>query len=84
MNMGLDAKVDKMCQLINDYDLDGFVMFSVRSCKRYSLGQLVSKELVTERTGVLGVIIEGDMVDSRVYNTAQIETRVDAFLEMLM
>ena len=82
--MGLDAKVDKMSQLINDYDLDGFVMFSVRSCKRYSLGQLVSKELVTERTGVPGVIIEGDMVDSRVYNAAQIETRVDAFLEMLM
>jgi benzoyl-CoA reductase/2-hydroxyglutaryl-CoA dehydratase subunit BcrC/BadD/HgdB len=84
LNMGLDAKVDKMCQLIKDYDLDGFVMFSVRSCKRYSLGQLVSKELVTERTGVPGVIIEGDMVDSRVYNAAQIETRVDALLEMLM
>ncbi|MFX1578187.1 MAG: 2-hydroxyacyl-CoA dehydratase subunit D [Promethearchaeota archaeon] len=84
LNMGLDAKVDKMCQLIKDYDLDGFVMFSVRSCKRYSLGQLVSKEIVTERTGVPGVIIEGDMVDSRVYNAAQIETRVDALLEMLM
>jgi benzoyl-CoA reductase/2-hydroxyglutaryl-CoA dehydratase subunit BcrC/BadD/HgdB len=84
LNMGLDAKVDKMCQLIKDYDLDGFVMFSVRSCKRYSLGQLVSKELVTEQTGVPGVIIEGDMVDSRVYNSAQIETRVDALLEMLM
>ncbi len=84
LNMGLDAKVDKMCKLITDYDLDGFVMFSVRSCKRYSLGQLVSKELVTERTGVPGVIIEGDMVDSNVYNEAQIETRVDALLEMLM
>ncbi len=84
LNMGLDAKVDKMCELIEDYDLDGFVMFSMRSCKRYSLGQLVSKELVTERTGVPGVIIEGDMVDSRVYNAAQIETRVDALIEMLM
>lgn len=84
LNKDLDAKVDKMCQLIKDYDLDGFVMFSVRSCKRYSLGQLVSKELVAERTGVPGVVIEGDMVDSRVYNAAQIETRVDALLEMLM
>jgi benzoyl-CoA reductase/2-hydroxyglutaryl-CoA dehydratase subunit BcrC/BadD/HgdB len=84
LNMGLDAKVDKMVQLIKDYDLDGFVMFSVRSCKRYSLGQLVSKEIVTERTGVPGVVIEGDMVDSRVYNAAQIETRVDALLEMLI
>jgi benzoyl-CoA reductase/2-hydroxyglutaryl-CoA dehydratase subunit BcrC/BadD/HgdB len=82
LNKGLIAKVDKMCQLIRDYDLDGFVMFSVRSCKRYSLGQMVSKELVTEQTGVPGVIIEGDMVDSRLFNEAQIQTRIDALLEM--
>lgn len=84
LNKGLDAKVDKMCELIKDYDLDGFVLFSVRSCKRYSLGQLVSKELVTERTGVPGVVIEGDMVDSRLFNEAQVQTRIDALLEMLV
>jgi benzoyl-CoA reductase/2-hydroxyglutaryl-CoA dehydratase subunit BcrC/BadD/HgdB len=84
LNRGLEAKIDKMCELIKDYSLDGFVMFSVRSCKRYSLGQLVSKEIVTERTGVPGVVIEGDMVDSRVFNMAQIETRIDALLEMLL
>jgi benzoyl-CoA reductase/2-hydroxyglutaryl-CoA dehydratase subunit BcrC/BadD/HgdB len=84
LNKGLDAKIDKMCKMIKDYNLDGFVMFSVRSCKRYSLGQLVSKEIVAERTGVPGVVIEGDMVDSRVFNEAQIQTRVDALLEMFM
>jgi benzoyl-CoA reductase/2-hydroxyglutaryl-CoA dehydratase subunit BcrC/BadD/HgdB len=82
LNKGLEAKVDKMCGLMKDYDLDGFIMFSVRSCKRYSLGQLVSKELVMERTGVPGVVIEGDMVDSRLFNEAQVQTRVDALLEM--
>ena len=84
LNKNLDAKVDKMVQLIKDFDLDGFVMFSVRSCKRYSLGQLVSREIVTERTGVPGVVIEGDMVDSRLFNEAQIQTRVDALLEMFV
>ena len=84
LNKGLDAKVDKMCELIDDYDLDGFIMFSVRSCKRYSIGQLVSKQIVTERTGVPGVVIEGDMVDSRLFNDAQIQTRVDALLEMFI
>jgi len=83
LNRGLQAKVDKMIELIKDYDLDGFIMFSVRSCKRYSLGQLVSKELVTEATGVRGVVIEGDMVDSRLFNEPQIQTRIDALLEML-
>ncbi|NWF96530.1 MAG: 2-hydroxyacyl-CoA dehydratase [Candidatus Thorarchaeota archaeon] len=83
LNRGLEAKVDKMCSLIRDYHLDGFVMFSVRSCKRYSLGQLVTKEMVTERTGVPGVVIEGDMVDSRLFNEAQVQTRIEALLEML-
>jgi benzoyl-CoA reductase/2-hydroxyglutaryl-CoA dehydratase subunit BcrC/BadD/HgdB len=83
LNKGLEAKVDKMCELIKAYNLDGFVMFSVRSCKRYSLGQLVSKDLVIERTGVPGVVIEGDMVDSRLFNEAQVQTRIDALLEML-
>jgi benzoyl-CoA reductase/2-hydroxyglutaryl-CoA dehydratase subunit BcrC/BadD/HgdB len=83
LNKGLQAKVDKMIELIKDYDLDGFIMFSVRSCKRYSLGQLVSKELVTEATGVPGVVIEGDMVDSRLFNEPQIQARIDALLEML-
>ncbi len=84
LNKGIDAKIDKMCELIMDYDLDGFVLFSVRSCKRYSLGQMVSKEIVMERTGVPGVIIEGDMVDSRLFNEAQVQTRIDALLEMIV
>ena len=84
LNKGLEAKVEKMCELIKDYSLDGFIMFSVRSCKRYSLGQLVSKELVMERTGVPGIVIEGDMVDSRLFNDAQIQTRIDALLEMFI
>ncbi len=84
LNKGLSAKIDKMCNLIKDYELDGFVLFSVRSCKRYSLGQMVTKEEITRRTGVPGVIIEGDMVDSQQYNEAQAETRVDALLEMIL
>ena len=84
LNKGLTAKIDKMCSLIKDYDLEGFVLFSVRSCKRYSLGQMVTKEEITRRTGVPGVIIEGDMVDSQQYNEAQVETRVEALLEMIV
>lgn len=84
LNKGLTAKIDKMCTLVNDYSLDGFVLFSVRSCKRYSLGQMVTKEEITRRTGVPGVIIEGDMVDSQQYNEAQAETRLEALLEMIL
>lgn len=84
LNKGLSAKIDKMCSLIKDYALDGFVLFSVRSCKRYSIGQMVTKEEITRRTGVPGVIIEGDMVDSQQYNEAQAKTRIEALIEMIV
>ncbi len=84
LNKGLSAKIDIMCRLIKEFSLEGFVLFSVRSCKRYSIGQMIAKEQITERTGVPGVIIEGDMVDSRLLNEAQIQTRIDALLEMIL
>jgi len=84
LNMGLEAKIDIMCRLIREYRLDGFILFSVRSCKRYSLGQLVTKEEITARTGVPGVVIEGDMTDSRLWSEGQVWNRVEALLEMLL
>jgi benzoyl-CoA reductase/2-hydroxyglutaryl-CoA dehydratase subunit BcrC/BadD/HgdB len=84
LNKGLVAKIEEMCELIKDFDLEGFVLFSNRSCKRYSIGQMITKEEVTARTGVPGVLIEGDMTDSRVLNEAQVQTRIDALLEMIL
>lgn len=83
LNKTLNHKIELMIRLIKDFKLDGFILHSDRSCKRYSLGQPISKKIITERTGVPGVIIEADMVDSRAFSEEQVNTRIDGLLEMI-
>ncbi|MFX0114520.1 MAG: 2-hydroxyacyl-CoA dehydratase subunit D [Candidatus Hodarchaeota archaeon] len=84
LNKTLKHKIDLMVSLIKEFELDGFILHSDRSCKRYSLGQPISKKIITERTGVPGVIVEADMVDSRIYSEEQTKTRIEGLLEMIV
>ena len=83
LNIGYRQRAEQMIGLVEEYDVDGFVMHSNRSCKPYSLGQYEIKRIVSERTGVPGLIIEADMCDSRAYADAPVKTRIQAFMEML-
>jgi benzoyl-CoA reductase/2-hydroxyglutaryl-CoA dehydratase subunit BcrC/BadD/HgdB len=38
---------------------------------------------VAERRGLPTLMIEADMVDSRAFSESQVETRIDAFMEMI-
>ncbi|MCL4515009.1 MAG: 2-hydroxyacyl-CoA dehydratase family protein [Firmicutes bacterium] len=83
LNRGVDFRVRQMVDLIRDYQVDGFVMHSNRSCKPYSLIQEEIRRRVVNKTGVPGLIIEADMADSRVYAEEPVRNRVQAFLENL-
>ena len=41
------------------------------------------KEELSELTGKPGVVIEADQNDPRVYSDAQVETRLEAFIESM-
>jgi benzoyl-CoA reductase/2-hydroxyglutaryl-CoA dehydratase subunit BcrC/BadD/HgdB len=58
-------------------------MHSDRSCKPYSLGQYVVRDLVTRETGIPGLVIEADMNDPRQYAEAPTLNRIQAYLESL-
>ncbi len=83
LNRTLDHKINLMIKLIKEFQLDGFILHSDRSCKRYSLGQPISKKKIQEETGVPGIIIEADMVDNRAYSAEQVNTRVEGLLEII-
>lgn len=82
LNLGLDHKVAKMVSLMEQYEADGFIMHSNRSCKTYSLNQYDLKRRVSDITGKPGLIIEADHTDSRSYAPAQAEKQIEAFAEM--
>ena len=83
LNTGFDIRINYLHRLVQDYSLDGFILHSDRSCKPYSIGMYRMKEEVTQRTGKHGVILEADMNDPRAYAEAQIETRLEAFIEAM-
>ena len=83
LNNNLKHRLDLMKRMVRDYQIDGLVIHSDRSCKPYSVGQYDMKKLLAEELGVKTVVIEADMTDSRVYSEEQARTRLEAFFEAL-
>ncbi|MFH1350149.1 MAG: 2-hydroxyacyl-CoA dehydratase family protein [Pseudomonadota bacterium] len=83
LNNNLNNRLKLMERLIKDYQVDGLVVHSARSCKPYSVGQYDLKRLLMERLGIPSVVIEADITDSRAYSEEQTMTRLEAFFEAL-
>ncbi|MFW9779609.1 MAG: 2-hydroxyacyl-CoA dehydratase subunit D [Candidatus Heimdallarchaeota archaeon] len=83
LNKTLQHKIDLIGELATRFQCDGVLYHSMRSCKRYSLGQPITRREVTMRTGLNGVLIEGDMCDARSFSEEQAWTRIEALLELI-
>jgi benzoyl-CoA reductase/2-hydroxyglutaryl-CoA dehydratase subunit BcrC/BadD/HgdB len=83
LNIGVDEMARSVCDMVDKYDVDGLVIHSNRSCKPYSLGQYDIQRIVEEKKGIPSLMIEADMCDERMFSESQIETRIEAFIEML-
>jgi benzoyl-CoA reductase/2-hydroxyglutaryl-CoA dehydratase subunit BcrC/BadD/HgdB len=83
LNIGVDQMADEVIAMIDKYDVQGLVMHSNRSCKPYSFGQYDIQRIIQEKRGLPTLMLEADMVDERSFSEAQVETRIDAFMEML-
>jgi len=83
INTSIDMMFKKVKEMVEKYDVDGMVMHSNRSCKPYSLGQYDLQKRILKELNIPTLIIEADMVDERNFSESQIETRIDAFMEIL-
>jgi bcr-type benzoyl-CoA reductase subunit B len=83
LNSGTDIMAENIIKMVKKYDADGVVFHSNRSCKPYSLGQYDIQKLIQKKVGIPTLMIEADMVDERMFSESQVETRIDAFIEML-
>jgi benzoyl-CoA reductase subunit B len=82
-NLGLPARVALLERYIRDYKADGFLINSVKSCNSFSAGQLLVLRELEQRTGVPGGFIESDLVDPRYFGKANIENRIQSYLQMV-
>lgn len=82
-NRNLVYGTGNVIKLVQDFDLDGIIYHSNRSCKLMDFRQYEVQRRIEQATGVPSVIFDGDQTDPRIFSLAQYETRVQALVEMM-
>ena len=82
-NLDLPTRVGILERYIKEYDADGLLVNSVKSCNSFSAGQLAMLREVETRTGRPAGFIESDLVDPRYFSAANIKNRLESFLQMI-
>jgi benzoyl-CoA reductase/2-hydroxyglutaryl-CoA dehydratase subunit BcrC/BadD/HgdB len=83
LNQSTGHKLASMRRMIDDFDLDGVILHSDRSCKPYSLGQIDERDRIVGEAGVPAMLLEADHNDARVWTDEQTAGRIEAFVEMM-
>jgi benzoyl-CoA reductase/2-hydroxyglutaryl-CoA dehydratase subunit BcrC/BadD/HgdB len=81
LNQDLPNRLGILRRLARDYQVDGAVLHSDRSCKPYSIGQVDLKERLAEELGIRVLLLEADHSDPRAWASEQGESRLAAFME---
>jgi len=82
-NRNLPVRVDMLSRNILEYDADGLLINSIKSCNSFSAGQLVMLREIEKRTGKPGAFIETDLVDPRYFSAANVKNRLESYFQMI-
>ncbi len=82
-NLNLPQRIDLLEKYITEYQADGFLVNSIKSCNSFSAGQLLMMRHLEERLGIPVGFIESDLVDPRYFSYSNIKNRLDSFFQML-
>ncbi|MEE9167516.1 MAG: benzoyl-CoA reductase subunit B [Candidatus Neomarinimicrobiota bacterium] len=82
-NLSLPQRIDLLGRLLKEYQADGLLVNSIKSCNSFSAGQLVIMRELQKRLGIPVGFIESDLVDPRYYSYSNIKNRIDSFFQML-
>jgi len=82
-NRNLDYGTGNVIKLVKDFDLDGIIYHSNRSCKLMDFRQYEVQRRIEAATGIPSVIFDGDQTDPRIFSEGQYETRIQVLLEMM-
>jgi len=76
-NHSLPSRVNMLCDYMDEYEADGFLVNSIKSCNSFSAGQLPMLREIEERTGKPAGFIETDLVDPRYFS------RLESYFQMI-
>ena len=76
-------RIDMLVNYINEYEADGLLINSIKSCNSFSAGQLLMMREVEKRTGKPAAFVESDLVDPRYFSAANIKNRLESYFQMV-
>ena len=76
-------RIDMLVNYINEYEADGLLINSIKSCNSFSAGQLLMMREVEKRTGKPAAFVESDLVDPRYFSAANIKNRLESYFQMI-
>jgi benzoyl-CoA reductase/2-hydroxyglutaryl-CoA dehydratase subunit BcrC/BadD/HgdB len=82
-NQGFENRIQLKINFMKKYQVDGFVLFSNRSCKPNAFGLYDKRSIISERTGLPGIVFEADMSDLRYFSDEQVRNKFEIFFEQL-
>jgi benzoyl-CoA reductase/2-hydroxyglutaryl-CoA dehydratase subunit BcrC/BadD/HgdB len=83
LNRSTGEKLKSMHRMVQDFQCDGVILHSDRSCKPYSLGQISQRDQLANQLGVPTFLLEADHSDSRAFSEEQATNRLEAFVELM-
>ncbi len=82
-NRSLPMRIDMLTNYLEEYQADGLLINSIKSCNSFSAGQLLMMREVERRTGKPAAFIESDLVDPRYFSAANIKNRLESYFQMI-
>ena len=82
-NLNLPSRVEMLVRYVKEYEADGLMINSIKSCNSFSAGQLHILREVENRTGKPGGFIESDLVDPRYFSASNIKNRLESYFQMI-
>jgi len=82
-NMNLPQRVEMIQNYMDEYQADGFLVNSIKSCNSFSAGQLLIMREIENRTGKPAAFIETDLVDPRYFSPANVKNRLESYFQMI-
>jgi benzoyl-CoA reductase/2-hydroxyglutaryl-CoA dehydratase subunit BcrC/BadD/HgdB len=81
LNRDLPNKLRLLTRLAREFEADGAVLHSDRSCKPYSIGQVDLKDRLASDLGIRTMLLEADHNDPRAWASELASNRITAFME---
>jgi benzoyl-CoA reductase subunit B len=82
-NRNLPERTTMLARYVQEYEADGLLINSIKSCNSFAAGQLMIMKEVEKMTGKPGAFVETDLVDPRYFSAANVKNRLESYFQMI-